>query len=127
MRTSAATQNDRTVLYSATVAWAKDVFGPYENNPANPVITHRHMGFRCPIGNVGHADLVELPDGSWYAVMLASRVIDGAYKNLGRETYICPWCGSGTGPCSLRCDRGCTSCFSAPSAAWGTAVPLCGA
>lgn len=76
--------------HSATVARAKDVFGPYENNPANPVITHRHMGFRCPIGNVGHADLVELPDGSWYAVMLASRVIDGAYKNLGRETYICP-------------------------------------
>lgn len=76
--------------HSETIARSKDVFGPYENNPANPLITHRHMGFRCPIGNVGHADLVELPDGSWYAVMLASRLIDGVSKNLGRETFICP-------------------------------------
>ncbi len=76
--------------HSATVARARDIFGPYENNPANPVITHRHMGYRCPIGNVGHADLTELPDGSWYAVMLASRLVDGVSKNMGRETYICP-------------------------------------
>ena len=48
------------------------------------------MGWKCPIGNVGHADLVELADGSWYAVMLASRLIDGVSKNLGRETFICP-------------------------------------
>ncbi len=76
--------------HSASVARSKNVFGPYENDPANPVITHRHMGYHCPIGNVGHADLVELPDGSWYAVMLASRLVDGVSKNLGRETYICP-------------------------------------
>ncbi len=76
--------------HSATIARARNVFGPYENNPANPLITHRHMGFYCPIGNVGHADLVDLPDGSWYAVMLASRLVDRKSKNLGRETYICP-------------------------------------
>ncbi len=71
-------------------ARSKDIFGFYERNPANPVLTHRHMGYGCPITNVGHADLVELPDGSWYAVMLASRLIDDACKNLGRETFICP-------------------------------------
>jgi alpha-N-arabinofuranosidase len=71
-------------------ARSKDLFGFYEGNPANPVLTHRHMGYGCPITNVGHADLVELPDGSWYAVMLASRLIDGVGKNLGRETFICP-------------------------------------
>ncbi len=71
-------------------ARSKDIFGFYEANPANPVLTHRHMGFKSPIINVGHADLVELPDGSWYAVMLASRLIDGECKNLGRETFICP-------------------------------------
>ena len=53
-------------------------------------MTHRQMGFKAPILNVGHADFVELPDGSWYAVMLASRLIDGKCKNLGRETFICP-------------------------------------
>ena len=72
--------------HSVVVARSKELFGFYEGNPANPVMTHRHMGFKAPIINVGHADLVELPDGSWYAVMLASRLIDGTGKNLGRET-----------------------------------------
>lgn len=76
--------------HAVMVARSKELFGFYEGNPANPVMTHRHMGFQCPIINVGHADLVELPDGSWYAVMLASRLIDGKCKNLGRETFICP-------------------------------------
>lgn len=71
-------------------ARSKDIYGFYEGNPANPVMTHRHMGYKCPITNVGHADFVELPDGSWYAVMLASRLIDGTGKNIGRETFICP-------------------------------------
>ena len=76
--------------HSVAVARSKELFSFFEGNPANPVLTHRHMGFRCPITNVGHADLVQLQDGSWYAVMLASRLIDGEFKNLGRETFICP-------------------------------------
>lgn len=76
--------------HSVVVARCKDVLGKYEGNPANPVMTHRHMGFKCPVINVGHADLVRLADGSWYAVMLASRLIDGKCKNLGRETFLCP-------------------------------------
>ncbi|WP_461186511.1 family 43 glycosylhydrolase, partial [Trueperella pyogenes] len=76
--------------HSVAVARSRELFSFYEGNPANPVLTHRHMGFHAPIINVGHADLIDLPDGSWYAVMLASRLIDGACKNLGRETFICP-------------------------------------
>ena len=53
-------------------------------------MTHRHMGYTCPITNVGHADLVQTQDGSWYAVMLASRLIGGNHKNLGWETFLCP-------------------------------------
>lgn len=76
--------------HAVMAARSKELFGFYEGNPANPVMTHRHLGFKSPITNVGHADLVELPDGSWYAVMLASRLIEGKCKNLGRETFICP-------------------------------------
>ncbi len=76
--------------HAVMAARSKEIMGFYEGNPANPVMTHRHMGFGCPIINIGHADLVELEDGSWYAVMLGSRLIDGKYKNLGRETFICP-------------------------------------
>lgn len=45
---------------------------------------------RAAIQNAGHADLVDLPDGSWYAAFLASRLIGGVSKNLGRETFLCP-------------------------------------
>jgi len=48
------------------------------------------MGKLAAIQNAGHADLVDLPDGSWYAVFLASRLIGGESKNLGRESFICP-------------------------------------
>lgn len=75
--------------HSATVARSESVFGPYEGCRANPVLTMRHMGSRAPIQNAGHADLFDLPDGSWYAVFLASRMI-GESKNLGRETFIVP-------------------------------------
>ena len=53
-------------------------------------MTHRHFGRNYPIGNVGHADIVQLKDGHWYAVMLASRLIEGYHKNLGRESFIAP-------------------------------------
>lgn len=76
--------------HSVVVARSKELFAFYEADPANPVMTHRHMGFKAPIINVGHADFVDLPDGSWYAVILGSRLIDGKCKNLGRETFICP-------------------------------------
>lgn len=76
--------------HAVTVARSRDLFGWYEGNPANPVMTHRQFGFNYPIDNIGHADLVETPSGNWYAVMLGSRIIDGQHKNLGRETYICP-------------------------------------
>lgn len=76
--------------HAVMVARSRKITDFFEGNPANPVMTHRHMGYGCPITNVGHADLVELEDGSWYAVMLGSRLIDGKYKNLGRETFICP-------------------------------------
>ena len=76
--------------HAITAARSKDPLGWYEGNPANPVLTHRHLGSGYPIANIGHGDLVELPNGAWACVMLGSRLIDGEYKNLGRETFYCP-------------------------------------
>ena len=76
--------------HAVTIARARNIFDWYEGNPANPIMTHRQFGYTAEIANVGHADMVELPDGSWWAVMLASRTNSGQYKNIGRETYICP-------------------------------------
>lgn len=73
--------------HSITVARSKEVTGPYENNPNNPILTHRHLGSDYPIRYVGHGDLVDDINGNWYVVMLASRQYEG-YTNLGRETFI---------------------------------------
>lgn len=78
------------VNHSVVVARSKNLMEWYESCPANPVLTHRHMGNNCPITNVGHADLFETPDGQWYAVCLGSRLVEGKYKILGRETFLCP-------------------------------------
>jgi len=77
-------------FHAVTIARSRELFGPYEGNRANPILTHRHLSNSNPICNVGHADLVELPDGSWYAVFLGSRIYGGYHKNLGRETFIAP-------------------------------------
>lgn len=76
--------------HSVTIARSKNVFGPYEGNPSNPILTHRHLGRKYPISNPGHADLVETQNGEWYAVALASRPYGGYYKNLTRETFLIP-------------------------------------
>jgi len=75
--------------HSITVARSKKLFGPYEGNPRNPIITHRHLGKYYPIINVGHGDLVNTQNGEWWMVLLASRPCEG-YCNLGRETFLVP-------------------------------------
>ncbi len=76
--------------HSITMARNRDIFGWYDGNEANPVLTHRHLGSSYPVSNIGHGDLVQLRNGQWYCVMLGSRLVGGEHKNLGRETFICP-------------------------------------
>ena len=76
--------------HAVTIARSRSVFGPYEGYQGNPILTHRHLGSAYPICNVGHGDLVELRDGNWYMVALASRPYGGYHKNMGRETFIAP-------------------------------------
>lgn len=68
-------------------------WGPFEPCPHNPVLTHRHR-VGHPIQTLGHADLVQTQDGSWWAVALGTRhqarggFVD--HHNLGRETFLAP-------------------------------------
>ena len=73
--------------HSVTIARSNRVDGPYENNPNNPILTHRHLGKKYPVTYVGHGDLVDDGHGKWYMVMLASRTFEG-YTNIGRETFL---------------------------------------
>lgn len=73
--------------HSICIARSKDLRGPYEASPNNPVFTHRHLGNKAEVQNVGHADLVEHESGKWYAFMLGTRPINGVAP-LGRETFV---------------------------------------
>ena len=85
-------------FHAVTIARSRNPMGPYVGYEGNPILTHRHLGFNHPIANVGHGDLVQLQDGSWYMVALASRIYGGYHKNLGRETFIAPVDWSGEWP-----------------------------
>lgn len=76
--------------HSETIFRSKSIWGPYEPNPRNPLITHRNLTRNYPINSTGHADLIQLHNGEWYAVLLASRLDGGTYRVLGRETFALP-------------------------------------
>lgn len=90
-------------FHTTSIARSENIFGPYNSSPRNPILTHKHLAREYPVHNVGHADMVELKDGSWWGVALASRPrggfydggnvkwsFGGYYRNLGRETFIFP-------------------------------------
>jgi len=74
--------------HSVTVARSDSPWGPFESNPNNPILTHHELDGN-PIRAVGHADLVETPDG-WWLVCLAIRPKGGNYHHIGRETFLAP-------------------------------------
>ncbi|GAA1930449.1 glycoside hydrolase family 43 protein [Microbacterium aoyamense] len=77
--------------HAVCVAYAETITGPYAGDPGNPRLTHRDLGDRAEIVDVGHADLVEAPDGRWWAVLLAvSTARGGANGILGRQTHLVP-------------------------------------
>ena len=78
--------------HAVSIARSQNITGPYEGNPRNPILTHRHLGQDYPIACTGHADLVETQNGEWWMVLLATRPYGGYYYNLGRETFMVPVC-----------------------------------
>jgi xylan 1,4-beta-xylosidase len=68
---------------------SKSPWGPYEVSPINPVISNKNVP-SSPFQAIGHADLVQLPDSSWWLVCLGYRPKGGNYHHLGRETFLAP-------------------------------------
>ncbi len=80
-------RNHSEVIFRSQSPW-----GPYESFAGNPILTQRDLPphRKDPVTNAGHADLVEAPDGTWWAVFLASRPYEGHRFNTGRETWLLP-------------------------------------
>ena len=74
--------------HAVTVARSRSPRGPFEADPANPVLSHRSTPH--PVQATGHADLVEKADGSWAMVHLGIRQ-RGSHPQWhvnGRETFL---------------------------------------
>ncbi|WP_234736359.1 glycoside hydrolase family 43 protein [Tellurirhabdus bombi] len=74
---------------------SRQVTGPYVPYEHNPILTQRKLdqNRNWPITSTGHADLVQLPNGDWWAVFLGCRPykpFDQDYYNTGRETFLAP-------------------------------------
>ena len=79
------------LAHRLTIARSRNIYGPYQGNPANPILTNCSMlGQSKQIQGTGHGDFVQAKDGSWWIVFLAYRNFGGSYHHLGRETYLAP-------------------------------------
>lgn len=89
--------------HSQTIYRSRSITGPYQPGPNNPILTQRDLPPDRPdrVEATGHADLVELDDGSWWGVFLATRPFAGQSTLLGRETFLLPVDWSGGWPSFL--------------------------
>ncbi|OPJ64652.1 glycoside hydrolase family 43 protein [Clostridium oryzae] len=72
-----------------TAARSKSIDGPYIPCPRNPVLTNRSLPL--PIRAVGHADIIQAHNESWWAVCLGIRPVPYPDRHhLGRETFLAP-------------------------------------
>lgn len=78
--------------HSETIARSKNIWGPYDPNPSNPILAHCNAaGQGNPIQGVGHADIVNAHDGTWWIVFHGYRTVGGGtHHTLGRETCLAP-------------------------------------
>ena len=80
-------------MHSVTIGRSKNLLGTYDPCPLNPILTHANrIGQGNQIQGVGHADLVQAQDGSWWMVFLGFRLTHqwAYYHVLGRETFLAP-------------------------------------
>jgi len=72
--------------HCTTVLRSRSLFGPYEENPNNPVLTA--VGHDdCLLQRAGHSQIIEDRDGNWYMSHLCSRPITQC-SIMGRESSI---------------------------------------
>jgi len=83
--------------HAVTMARSKNIEGPYEVDPQNPMLTS-YQKPSLTLQKAGHASLVETQAGEWYLAHLCGRPL-GAERRciLGRETALqkCVWTDDG--------------------------------
>ncbi len=87
-----AAEGGTSTNHSEVIFSGDTPFGPFEPCPINPILTQRDLSDTRsnPVTCTGHADLVQTPDGDWFAVFLAVRPYRDGHDVMGRETFILP-------------------------------------
>ena len=94
--------------HMATMARSRSIWGPYEEDPGNPVLTS-DMESPEELQKCGHADLVCTQNGEWYMVHLCASPPKGPRQCvLGRETAIQKMVWNEDGWLRLACSRACS-------------------
>lgn len=74
--------------HAVTMARSRNIDGPYEIDPENPILTSRY-DCTIPLQRTGHADIVETQSGEWYMVHLCGCPMpSNGRSTMGRETAI---------------------------------------
>jgi beta-xylosidase len=74
--------------HMATMARSKNIWGPYESSPRNPIVSAANTTEY--IQHVGHCDIFQDHEAAWWGVCLGVRKNQGGRWNLGRETFLTP-------------------------------------
>ena len=71
---------------------ADAVTGPYRPCAVNPVLTQRDLPEDRPdkVTCAGHADLIDTPEGDWYAIFHGCRPYADTHYATGREAFLLP-------------------------------------
>jgi alpha-N-arabinofuranosidase len=78
--------------HSQVIFRSHDIRGPYQPWSENPILTQRDLPAdrADPVTCTGHADFVELADGSWWSVFLGCQPYADKLYNTGRQTFLLP-------------------------------------
>ena len=87
-----AAEGGTSTDHSEVVFRSVSLDAPFIPYPGNPILTQRMLvqDRTDAIADTGHADMVEAPDGTWWAVFLGVRPYAHGFFNTGRETYLLP-------------------------------------
>ncbi|KAK7958276.1 Beta-xylosidase [Apiospora saccharicola] len=74
--------------HACTLARCRDIWGPYEVHPQNPILSSKDAPFAA-LQRAGHGDIVDTEDGKTYLVHLCGRPMTQKRRCiLGRETAL---------------------------------------
>ncbi len=87
MAAEGGTEYGHMVVY----ARGEQLSGPFESYLHNPVLTNRNLG-GYELQGVGHGDLIQDPEGSWWMLHLGFRQTGRwlTFHHLGREVFLTP-------------------------------------